>query len=148
MSATTPPAEHPPAPRNPVRLPFPLRWNDNDQYGHMNNTVYYEAMDTAVNRWMLRHTGLDPQGDTLGFCVASSCQFLRSASFPEHLEVEVGVRKVGRTSLTWALRILRPPEADPLATGEFTHVFVDAATRRPVPVPDGVRAAVARHITC
>ncbi|RPF20409.1 acyl-CoA thioesterase [Myceligenerans xiligouense] len=142
-------SQHPPhdAPATSARLPFPLRWNDNDQYGHMNNTVYYEAMDTAVNRWMIREAGLDPQGAVIGLCVASSCQFLRSASFPEDLEVEVGVEKVGRTSLTWAPRILRPGEPDPLATGSFTHVFVDAATRRPVPVPDAVRAAVSRHLT-
>lgn len=25
------------------------RWNDNDIFGHMNNAVYFELMDTAVN---------------------------------------------------------------------------------------------------
>ncbi|WP_125776540.1 acyl-CoA thioesterase [Antribacter gilvus] len=133
--------------RPPVRQPFPLRWNDNDQYGHVNNTVYYEAMDTAVNRWMMQHTGLDPEGDTIAVCVASSCVFRESASFPEELEVEVGVKKVGTTSLTWDLRILRPEQDEPIALGAFTHVFVDAVTRRPVPVPDAVRGAVAEHIT-
>ena len=46
----------------PVREPFPTRWNDNDQYGHLNNTVYYAAMDTAVNAFMIREGGLDPVG--------------------------------------------------------------------------------------
>ena len=34
-------------------LPFPTRWNDNDVYGHLNNTVYYEAMDTTINVWLM-----------------------------------------------------------------------------------------------
>ncbi|MCA5893497.1 acyl-CoA thioesterase [Isoptericola sp. NEAU-Y5] len=131
-----------------ARHPFPLRWNDNDQYGHVNNTVYYEAMDTAVNAWMIRHGGLDPAGDVIGLCVASSCDFRAPASYPEQLEVAIGVTKLGRTSLTWDLHILRADHpAEPIALGRFTHVFVDDATRRPVPVPDRLRAAVTTQLT-
>ncbi len=32
---------------------FPTRWNDNDQYAHVNNAVYYEAMDTTINTWLI-----------------------------------------------------------------------------------------------
>ena len=32
---------------------FATRWNDNDVYGHLNNTVYYEAMDTTINVWLM-----------------------------------------------------------------------------------------------
>jgi len=128
--------------------PFPLRWNDNDQYGHVNNTVYYEAMDTAVNAWMIAHGGLDPAGDTIGLCVASSCEFRAAASYPEELEVAIGVEKLGRTSLTWDLHILRAggDAAEPIALGRFTHVFVDATTRRPVPLPDTLRTAVTARL--
>jgi len=130
-----------------ARHPFPLRWNDNDQYGHVNNTVYYAAMDTAVNAWMIAHGGLDPAGDVIGLCVASSCEFRASASYPEELEVAIGVERLGRTSLTWDLHILRAGDGgdhdgEPIALGRFTHVFVDATTRRPVPLPDDLRAAV------
>jgi acyl-CoA thioester hydrolase len=131
------------------RHPFPLRWNDNDQYGHMNNTVYYEAMDTAVNIWLIRHTGMDPAGDVIGLARASSCEFLAPVSFPDEIEVDVAVGRLGRTSLTWDLAILRagaPDRGEPYATGSFTHVFVDQAARRPVPVPDRVRTAVEQHL--
>jgi acyl-CoA thioester hydrolase len=127
-----------------ARHPFPLRWNDNDQYGHVNNTVYYEAMDTAVNTWMIRHGGLDPQGAVIGVCVASSCEFRASASYPEELEVAIGVGRVGSTSLTWDLDILRQGTDEAIAHGTFTHVFVDQDSRRPAPVPDTIRAAVAQ----
>ena len=34
------------------------RWDDNDIYGHLNNTVHYKLMDTAVNGWLLDHVCL------------------------------------------------------------------------------------------
>lgn len=123
-----------------VREPFATRWSDNDQYGHLNNTVYYLAMDTAVNAWMIRTGGLDPHGDVIAMCAASSCEFHASASFPEPLTVGIGIERIGTTSITWALGILRGEEQ--IATGRFVHVFVDAATRRPAPIPAGILDAV------
>jgi acyl-CoA thioester hydrolase len=130
-----------------VRLPFATRWNDNDQYGHLNNAVYYEAMDTAANAWMIGSAGLDPQGGaTIALCAASSCEFRDSAAFPEPLEVGLAVERLGTTSVTWALGILRPEEDEPIATGRFVHVFVDAATRRPTPVPPAIRSAIEANL--
>jgi len=127
----------------PVREPFATRWNDNDQYGHLNNTIYYAAMDTAVNTFLIREGGLDPLGGgPIALCPASSCEFRASASFPEPLEVGIGVERLGTTSVTWDLGILRAGEDEPIATGRFVHVFVDAQTRRPTPIPAGIRRAI------
>lgn len=130
-----------------LRVPFATRWNDNDQYGHLNNTVYYAAMDTAVNTWMMAEAGLDPHGSgPIALCVASSCEFVASAAFPEPLEVGIGVERLGTTSVAWDLEILRAGEAEPIATGRFVHVFVDAATRRPAAIPASVRAAIEEQL--
>jgi acyl-CoA thioester hydrolase len=128
------------------RAPFPTRWNDNDQYGHVNNTVYYEAMDTTVNVWMIG-AGLDPlDGDRIALCVSSSCDFRAPASFPEPLAVGLRAGRVGTTSVTWELGILRADEPEPIATGQFVHVFVDRGSRRPAPIPEAIRAAIEREL--
>lgn len=126
----------------PAHHRFPLRWNDNDQYGHMNNAVYYEAMDTAINTWLIQTSDFDPTGETIALCVASRCEFRASASYPEELIVEIGVERLGTSSITWDLRILRSTRTEQIAAGAFTHVFVDSTTRRPVPIPRRIRAAV------
>ena len=36
-----------------------FRWGDNDAYGHVNNTVYYEWFDSSVNAWMVEQGMLD-----------------------------------------------------------------------------------------
>lgn len=126
--------------------PFPTRWNDNDQYGHVNNTVYYEAMDTTVNVWMIA-AGLDPlAGDRIALCVSSSCDFRAPASFPEPLAVGLRAGRVGTTSVTWELGILRADDPEPIATGQFVHVFVDRDSRRPAPIPEPIRAAIEREL--
>ncbi|MBD5785214.1 acyl-CoA thioesterase [Cellulosimicrobium terreum] len=113
----------------------------------MNNTVYYEAMDTAINTWLVRVAGLDRlTGPAIGVCVSSSCEYRASASFPDVLEVGLRAGRVGTSSVVWELGILREGEDEPIAHGRFVHVFVDRATRRPTPVPAGIRAAVVRDL--
>jgi len=128
----------------PHRAPFATRWNDNDVYGHLNNTVYYEAMDTTINVWLMS-VGLDPSaGEPIGVCVSSSCEFKASAAFPDALEVGLRAGRLGTSSVTWELGILRDGEV--MAEGRFVHVFVDDATRRPVPIPAQIRAAIERDL--
>lgn len=122
---------------------FTTRWNDNDVYGHINNAVYYSAMDTTINNWLIDAGGLDIQnGDVLGVCVSSGCEYRASASYPDSLVLEVRVATLGTTSITWAVRISREHDDLLLADGRFVHVFIDAETRRPVPIPVGMRAAL------
>jgi acyl-CoA thioester hydrolase len=127
----------------PYRRIFPTRWNDNDQYGHVNNVVYYEAMDTTINAWLVGVAGLDPLGgQAIGVCVASGCEYRQSIAYPDDMEVGLSAARIGRTSVTWALGIFRHSDGAPLAAGTFTHVFVEADTRRPTPIPPPLRELI------
>ena len=44
----------------PVLWPVGTRWADNDMFGHLNNAVYYELFDTAINAWINTSTDVDP----------------------------------------------------------------------------------------
>lgn len=39
------------------------RWNDMDLYGHMNNVVYMEYFDSALNRVLIEAGALDLHGE-------------------------------------------------------------------------------------
>ena len=70
----------------PYLLPIQTRWKDNDQYGHVNNVVYYEFFDTVINHFLTRRAGLRPTGDSsapIGLCIESSCKFKAPLSYPE-----------------------------------------------------------------
>ncbi|WP_286310766.1 acyl-CoA thioesterase [Agromyces mangrovi Wang et al. 2018] len=125
---------------------FPTRWNDNDVYGHVNNVVYYAAMDSAVNAWMIAR-GLDiEQGDAIALVVSSSCDYHASGAYPDVLEVGVRIGRLGTSSVTWETGIFRASDAELLATGKFVHVFVGRESRRPTPVPAALRAAMEREL--
>ena len=121
----------------------PTRWNDNDIYGHVNNTVHYAAMDTVINRWMIEEGLLDlTGGDTIGLCVESGCRYLAPVEYPEVLAVGLRVARLGTSSVVWEAGIVRDRDDLAVAEGRFVHVFVDRGTRRPSPLPGAVRAAM------
>ncbi len=57
------------------------------------------------------------------------------------------VDKLGTSSVTYGIAIFAAGEDRAASHGHFVHVFVDRATRKPVPIPDALRAALARLLT-
>jgi len=116
---------------------------DNDHYGHVNNVAYYSYFDTAVNGWLIEATGVDIRTlPAIGLVVETGCRYFKPLSFPDALEVGVAIERLGASSITYRLGIFRCGEPDAAAVGRFVHVYVDAQTRRPVPVPAQIRAAL------
>lgn len=121
----------------------PTRWADNDVYGHVNNVVYYSWFDTAVNAWLVERGFLDIAGSAVvGLVVETSCSYFESLAFPEPVEVGLGVERLGNSSVTYRIGVFREGGALAAAQGRFTHVYVDRATQRPVPIPTDLRAAL------
>jgi acyl-CoA thioester hydrolase len=127
--------------------PIATRWMDNDVYGHVNNVVYYSYFDTAINRFLIDDGGLDiAAGPVIGLCVESHCTYARPVAFPDALEAGIATLHLGRSSVKYGVGIFRAGEAGAVAQGWFVHVFVDRATRTSTPIPDGIRAALARLV--
>jgi acyl-CoA thioester hydrolase len=128
----------------PHFLAIPTRWMDNDSYGHVNNAVYYSYFDTVVNEHLVRAGGLDiRQGPAIGLVVETLCRFHRPLSFPGSVDAGLRVARLGTSSVLYDVGLFAGGEEAAAATGHFVHVWVDRATRRPTPVPDAIRAALA-----
>ncbi len=120
----------------PVFVPITLRWQDNDQYGHVNNVVYYSFFDTAVNQYLIKGGVLHPsQSPVIGLVVQTHCEFTAPLSFPGHVDVGLRVGKIGRSSVRYELGIFAAGQVQAAAFGHFIHVYVDSQTRRPVDLP-------------
>jgi len=127
----------------PVHWPVLTRWADNDMFGHLNNAVYYQLFDTAINGWIQTNVTLDPVTTSAqGIVAESGCRYFSELHFPERLVVGVSVTRLGNSSCTYRLGIFRgAEEPQPVAAvGHWVHVYVDSTTRRPVPIPDAIRA--------
>ena len=121
-------------------VPIATRWADNDAYGHLNNVVYYALFDSAVNQLLIEAGLLDPATTpVVGLVVESHCRFFSSLTYPDPAEVGVGIEHLGRSSVRYRLAVFRAGAPVAAAAGGYTHVYVDRATNRPLPIPDGHR---------
>jgi acyl-CoA thioester hydrolase len=127
-----------------VLRPMATRWMDNDHYGHVNNVTYYSYFDTIVNGYLMEAAAIDIRKlPAIGLVAETSCRYFKAVSFPDVLHVGLRVEKLGTSSVTYELAVFRGEDTEPAAVGRFVHVYVDTTTRRPVPIPPAIRAALA-----
>jgi acyl-CoA thioester hydrolase len=118
---------------------------DNDVYGHVNNVVYYSYFDTVVNQYLIEQGALDIERSTvIGLVVETRCEYLAPITFPDLVHAGLRVAKLGSSSVRYEIGLFRNDEDAAAAHGHFVHVYVDRATRRPTPLPEPLRAALAR----
>jgi acyl-CoA thioester hydrolase len=127
----------------PVLRELPTRWSDDDVYGHVNNVVHYAMFDSAVNGWLIDATGTDiRQLPAIGLVVETRCRYFAELRFPDVVTAGLGLERLGNSSVVYRLALFGPRDEAPAAAGRFVHVYVDRESRRPVPVPDRIRAAL------
>ncbi|WP_439106817.1 acyl-CoA thioesterase [Congregibacter sp.] len=133
----------------PARTDYPwftaitTRWSDNDVYGHVNNVIYYSYFDSVANRYLIDEGGLDiHDGDTVGLVVNSGCDYYSPVAYPEPLQGALRVDRLGNSSVQYGIGIFREGDEKACANGTFTHVFVDRASNKPVPIPAQMREAL------
>jgi len=106
---------------------------DNDCYGHVNNVVYYSWFDTAVNMYLIEEGLLDLKAvTTIGLVVSSNCNYFESIAYPESVDVGIAVSRLGRSSVEYRIGIFAQGSNQSAAWGNFVHVYVSHATRKPV----------------
>jgi acyl-CoA thioester hydrolase len=143
-----PPAETPrrgPEPRAGYAAfsPITTRWMDNDVYGHINNVVYYSFFDSAVNGLLIAAGALDIHaGAVIGLVVETQCNYFAPIAFPQAVTAGVRVAQLGRSSVRYELGLFADDAPACAAAGHFIHVYVDRQTRRPVALPEPLKAVL------
>lgn len=117
---------------------LPLRFADMDADQHVNNAEYYRYMEEARMCWV-HSLGL-PLTPPAPFPVlaASACTFRAPMFYPGTVTVEIYLGRIGNTSVRTHY-LMRDGNAV-AAEGYCVSVWVDAATQRPIALPDAIRA--------
>ncbi|MCA0324355.1 MAG: acyl-CoA thioesterase [Proteobacteria bacterium] len=143
----TAPARPRPEPRESYRVfrTLTTRWMDNDQYGHVNNVVYYSWFDTAVNAHLIEQGVLDTaKGQTIGLVVETQCHYFAPLAFPQNIEAGIRVATLGSSSVRYEVGLFAEGAPMSAARGHFVHVYVDRATQRPVSLPATLKSVLER----
>ena len=126
---------------------FDTRWRDNDRYGHLNNAIYYELFDSAINQLLIDQGILDFElGDHVFLVASSGCHYFSELD-PDELEVGLAITRLGNSSVTYDLGLFKKGEDHTAATGFFVHVNVTRRGYCPAPISAPDRVAFAPFIT-
>ncbi|KAI9282277.1 thioesterase superfamily protein [Sporodiniella umbellata] len=128
-------------------LPIQTRWNDNDQYGHVNNSVYYHYIDTVTCHFLNRYCGVDgvDKSKPIPFVAASSADYYAPASYPSVIYSGLSILKVGNSSVTYRVGLFENEEPLASVVGGYTHVFVNPVSKRPVKISTEMQATLERY---
>ncbi len=123
-------------------LPLRVRYVEVDVQGVVFHGHYLTYFDMAITEF-LRARGLAdpcaPNPDGADFhVVRTEVNYRKPLLLDQRFEVRCEVAKLGRTSVTFALTLVREDEV--LSDGAVVWVYTDQATRTPVPLSTELRA--------
>ena len=124
----------------PFRHELRVRYAECDPQGVVFNAHYLAYFDTSVNELLRAACGsyqamLDHGVDIV--VADARLRFRAPARFEEQLTLEIGVARLGSTSITSEHHITR--DGDLLVEGVTRHVVVDRCTLGKTPIPDWLR---------
>ncbi len=122
------------------------RWNDNDVYGHINNAIYNEWMDTAITNQFRKHLTGYPNTPIIPVAAETYLTFRKSIAHPADVETGFRVKRLGNRSVVCEIGIFAKGASEASAWGHMIHVWVDRETNQSVPIPDSVREGLSASI--
>ncbi|KDQ49268.1 hypothetical protein JAAARDRAFT_42995 [Jaapia argillacea MUCL 33604] len=126
-------------------LDYRTRWSDNDQYSHLNNSIYYHLFDSIINVYLIDHCGQVPHSSPLiGLVISSHCHFFQPLSYPQVLDLGLRVNKLGSSSVAYEVGVFEQGKITPAAVGGYTHVFVDSQSRKSTQMGEEIRKGLQR----
>jgi acyl-CoA thioester hydrolase len=109
----------------------------------VNNTIFYQWFDSAVNAWLVQQGLLDIEdGDPIALVVETRCSYFEPLAFPDPVDVGLAIERLGRSSVRYRIGVFAVGADTAAAQGEFVHVLVDRTSRRPVEMPQSWRRAL------
>jgi acyl-CoA thioester hydrolase len=116
-------------------------FSDTDAQGVVYYGRYLPYFDHARTEYH-RHLGLMGIDGAELVMRASHVEYHAPARFDDLIESFVRVSRIGSTSITYECAAHRVPDGELMTTASQTLVLVGAPARRPVPIPEHVRALV------
>lgn len=123
------------------KMPMQIRFSDVDQFGHVNNSVYFSLYDLAKTNYLtevVEAAGLDKQA----VVVASiNANFFSPIFFSDNVQIETTTIHLGNKSFTLLQRAVT---SDGYVKCECRTVMVlyDIATKDPIAIPEVYKKAI------
>jgi acyl-CoA thioester hydrolase len=135
------------APPHHVAVDIEVRYAETDQMGvvhHANYLVWFEVARTRLCQEAGFHYAEIEKRGLLLLVTGSHLSYRGPSRYGETVEVACWVERIASRGVVFGYRVARG--GDLLATGSTEHVWVDAATRRPVRFPTELKGPFERFL--
>lgn len=127
-------------------IPVQIRFSDVDQFGHMNNSVYFSLYDLAKTSYFNDVFGKLHDWNKFAVVIANiNANFLAPVFFSDELIVETTVVHIGNKSITLEQRAVNKRSGVVKCECRTVLVGYDPVTKEPVPIPEKYKEAVCRY---
>ena len=126
-------------------FPVQLRFSDVDQFGHVNNSVYFSLYDLAKTTYLRDVLGIT-KIDRLGMVVANvNANFLSPMFFTDEIVVQTAMIHLGTKSFTLLQRAMCPATGEVKCECRTVMVMYDVKELLPVEIPMEYKEAVCKY---
>ncbi len=127
--------------------PYAVRFADVDNAGIFYYPRFFHAFHVAFEKWweteVKRPYHVIIGTDRVGFpAVHIETDFMRPVTFGDPMEIRVGVKRIGRTSVVFRFEMRNRETGNIHCCAEITNAVVDMRTFRAIEPPPAIRKAL------
>ena len=87
-------------------MPAQLRFSDVDQFGHVNNSVYFSLFDTCKTKYIFDALGQETFKDVVIVVAHINADFIAPIYYPDEIVIQTAVQHIGTKSFTLYQRVI------------------------------------------
>jgi len=127
------------------QMPAQLRFSDIDQFGHMNNSVYFSLFDMCKTRYFIDVLG-QHIFDSLGIVVAHiDANFLAPIFYPDEIVLQTTITHLGTKSFRLFQRAINKRTKEVKCECNTVMVFFDTVHNHSIPMPESFKQKIAEY---
>lgn len=118
-------------------MPAQIRFSDVDQFGHVNNSVYFALYDLAKTTYVKDVLGDSVDWRRMGIVVANiNANFLLPVFFDDKIKIETATMHLGNKSFTLLQRAVTEDMGEVKCECKTVMVMFDLKEKQPMQIPD------------
>lgn len=120
-----------------------IRFSDVDQFGHVNNSVYFALYDLAKTTYVKDVLGDSVDWRRMGIVVANiNANFLLPVFFDDKIKIETATVHLGNKSFTLLQRAVTEDTGEVKCECKTVMVMFDLKEKQPMQIPDEFKAII------
>lgn len=126
-------------------MPVQIRFSDVDQFGHVNNSVYFSLYDLAKTNYLREVSRKNDFGNFAVVVANINANFLAPVFFSDELMIETACVQLGNKSFTLLQRAVVKDSGAVKCECRTVMVMYDMLTKEPLPIPEKYKNLVCEY---